>query len=253
MPLKWIWTQWNEVVEETNTMNWIWAKHSPESKVTVINDFDGNEKIITMEIPLLDWSIYQVTWTLADIILIRKKLEFEWKIPLISSHDEGTKRDLHEMSDITRWDYWLGWTAPAVDTKAIWFKKKEDEEKKKKLIADIKQSIKNWRATIVNQSNKSKKALIEVFIVSEEKIIQFFSKKTLEKTWKALSKTWDIIGDIIEKWIYYAMPTIEWTLPHMKKKIYMTWKQLFDILSGKKIISNNDGKKEDIKHTDEVQ
>ena len=157
------------------------------------------------------------------------------------------------MRDITRWEYGLDATSPAIDTKAMREKKKEDEEKRKKLIADIKLSLENWRATIVSQSQKSKQALIEIFIVSEEKIVQLFSRNTLHKTWKALSKTWNVIGGIIEKWIYYAMPTIEWTLPHVKKKIYMTWKQLFDILSGKKIISNNDGKKEDINHTDEVQ
>lgn len=223
------------------------------SRVIATETIDENEKRITIEIPLLYWPPVTITWTLGEIVKFRKELEIEWKIDAVSNHDYITANNLMDSADMTRWEYGSRWGSFVIDTKAAREKKKLAEAKQKKLVEDLKQSVRDWHATLISTGEHSKKALFEIFIVSEEKISQLFSKKNMIKAWKVLSKTWDAIWDFIEKWIYYVMPTIEWTLPQIKKQIFMTWNQLFDILHGKKVVSNSSDKKEDIKQTDEVQ
>ncbi len=253
MPLNWIWERKQVTIEWDSNKNPLSTTTSlSHSKVIKVEEVDDNEKKITISIPV-NWESIEITGTLAEIIKVRKQLEFEWKIPVATEHDDEATKKSQELKDITRWEFWGRWSSMIIDTVAENEKKKIAAAKQKKLIKDVVDSFKNWRATLVKTSEQSKQALLEVLIVSEEKIGQLFSKKSLQKTWKVLSKTSDVIGGIIEKWIYYAIPSIEWSLPHMKKKIYMTWKQLFDILSGKKVTPHNEDVKQEERKADKVQ
>lgn len=256
MSLNWLWNQWNEVSKSTE--NWV-ITNDPDSninnysKVIATEKYDENEKKITIEIPLKDWTIIPVTGTLGELIQIRKKLELEGKIPISLQHDDEAVKNIQTVQDLTRWNWGWRWTQTVIDLHEEWRKKEQTEAKRKrmiddqkKLIEDIKNSIYSGKVKVLKAWQKTKNSLVEILLVSEDTLKRLFTKE-----W--MSKAWDTISGIIEKWIYYAMPTIEWSLPHVKKKIMMTWKQLLDILGWKSIISKNAGKKEDIKHTDEIQ
>lgn len=237
MPLNWIWnsTQANEVTIEWDTNKDETPNHENTFHSTVIKteEFNENEKKITINIPLLDGTSIEVTWTYADIIIIRKRLEVEGKIPLVSNHDDLIQRNLQDNKDKTRWEYWWRWSSLIVDTVAEKQKKEQEKEKRKKLIQDIKNSLKDSQAIIQYTTEQSKNALFEVLIVSEEKIKSLLSKKNI-------NKTGEVIWWIIEKWIYYAMPWLEWTIPSLKKQIVMTWKQILDIFKTRKKSNKED-------------
>lgn len=204
MPLNWISEQVDEVITEwdTNTNKWNSTSQKIYSIVHKVEDINENEKMITIDIPLLDWTIIPVTWTITEIILMRKELEMQWKIAFVSEHDDETARKLIDSKELTRWEYGLRWSSDVKDTVLEKQREEMEIEKRRKMMQDIKDSIIAGKAKIVYTTEQSKHALVEILIVSEEKIKSFFSKKNI-------TKTWEVIWWIIEKWIYYAMPWLE--------------------------------------------
>lgn len=218
-----------------------WTIQQPEpnpynlSKVTKITTQGDNEQRFTVEFPLIDGNVVIKEGTLWEIIQLRKELELEGKLKPLYEFDEMTQNHLIEVWDITRWNYWPRWNTQIVDEKQIRLDKELTEKKKQERIQNLLESIALWKNAVIYYTDKSKQAVIWVFLMWEEKI-----KKVLTK--ESLVKTWQMIGDIVEKWIYYTLPTIEWSLPHVKKRVLMTWKQLLDILQWK-------GKKSEKKNT----
>lgn len=211
--------------EEWPKQLWTQPEHTPAHVSTVIDvtHIKDNEQIFTVTIPLKNGETITKEWTLWEIIQLRKQLEAEWKLTPLYEFDDATQNQLLEFQDITRWNFWSRWNMQVVDEKKLRLDKELALQKKKERIYKIMQEIESGKNTLISYTDKSKKAVIEILLIGEERIKKVLTKDTLVKTW-------NIINDVVEKWIYYTIPWTEWSIPHIKKRIIMTWKQLLDIL-----------------------